>query len=209
MSSPNYAILRKTSVAILAAGFSSRMGRDKALLKFDKDQNFIQKIISTYYKAGICDVHVVVNPENSEAIKSCLKNHEAFPVKFSLNKEPERGRFSSICEGVAWIPTDNHCFVQDCDNPFITETVISKLIDEFDADYAMVPAYKRKKGHPVLLSTDMCLALMFNMREFDDFKSFLDHIPVKTVEVEDDSILRNINTMDDYLSLYSKNNETT
>src|SRR5438270_13934259 len=85
---------------ILAAGESSRMGREKALLPWPKESN---KTSETLLSAAIralsdhCDLVLVVAGKNESIVAPIIFSEGAFLVR---NPEPERGQFSSLQSGL-------------------------------------------------------------------------------------------------------------
>jgi len=192
------ALFAQTSCIILSAGSSMRMGSNKALLRFDADVTFIQKITETYLQAGVEPVIVVVN---SELFKLITEGSPALSrkVKLVVNDKPELGRFYSLQTGVKLYPAGNYCFFQNIDNPFTTEALLSELILHKNEADVLLPIFQDKAGHPVLVSPtvvqEIGLAKDFDIR----IDLFLKQFRVKEVETADQHILKNINTQDDYL----------
>src|SRR5690348_9511499 len=80
---------------ILAAGESSRMGRDKALLPYG-GSTFLEHIVGTLHGAGIEHVTVVLGHHASE-IQSGVNLHRAQVV---LNQNYRQGQTSSLQAGL-------------------------------------------------------------------------------------------------------------
>jgi CTP:molybdopterin cytidylyltransferase MocA len=191
------ALFAQTSCIILAAGNSVRMGEHKALLKFDSDRNFIQKLTETYLLAGIEQVIVVVN---SELFKLISESSLALSgkVKLVVNDKPELGRFYSLQTGVKLIPTGNYCFFQNIDNPFTSEELLKEMILHKAKAGVIIPTFNKKSGHPVLISP----LVVKRIFEGTDYKiridTFLNQFTEKKIEVPDPKILLNINSPEDY-----------
>ena len=87
---------------ILSAGFSSRMGRDKALLPWPPVAENTP-VANTFLGASIdllqahSDLVIVVAGKNAPAITPVAYAHGAFVV---VNREPELGQFSSLHVGL-------------------------------------------------------------------------------------------------------------
>ncbi|HPT03438.1 MAG TPA: nucleotidyltransferase family protein [Bacteroidales bacterium] len=183
------------SAVILASGLSERMGQPKALLKWDDSMTFIRKIVGEYVKAGcenvVCTVNRFIQPR-------CL-SPDTFPnVKFVMNEHPEWGRLYAVKSGLAVLKDTSFCFIQNVDNPHITADIIRKMLENADPEAWCSPVYQGKSGHPVLLPgriTDQILQLTDPDTTLRDV---LDLFPKKVVEMEDDAILKNINTPEDY-----------
>jgi molybdopterin-guanine dinucleotide biosynthesis protein A len=62
-------LIKKTSVLILAAGQSIRMGRPKFMLMYNEKYTFLEKMCLDYSKCGFSEIKVVLNPQGEELIK--------------------------------------------------------------------------------------------------------------------------------------------
>jgi molybdenum cofactor cytidylyltransferase len=187
------------AVVILAAGYSSRMGTHKALLKYDDSYNFIQKIVSVYILAGLRNIVVVVNRDNADVISASLQAEEFGEVIFVLNEHPEWERFYSIKCGLAEVVAFENCFIHNCDNPFVNVDVISKLLDGYSANAVTVPEFESRRGHPILLPRKIIQSVLCYTENSCNFKSFLSDFQIKTISVDSNCILININTKDDLI----------
>ncbi|PYY15036.1 MAG: hypothetical protein DMG61_08110, partial [Acidobacteria bacterium] len=87
---------RSSSLAgvILAAGASSRMGQDKALLQYD-GRSFLAGAIQLLQNA--CDFVIVVAGKNIDLLRPVVYQNSAYLV---LNPQPEIGQFSSLRLGL-------------------------------------------------------------------------------------------------------------
>src|SRR5271168_1982011 len=79
---------------ILAAGYSTRMGRDKALLPWHHT-NFLGAAIEMLFAST--DQVIVVGGVNAESLKSEIYRRGAF---LTINPDPQRGQFSSLQTGL-------------------------------------------------------------------------------------------------------------
>jgi molybdenum cofactor cytidylyltransferase len=185
------------SCIILSAGTSSRMGRHKALLKFDSKNTFLQKITETYLQVGIEQVIVVVN---SELFKLISESSQLLSkqVKLVLNDKPELGRFYSLQTGVKLIPTGNYCFFQNIDNPLITVELLKELILHKAKADVILPTFQNKSGHPVLINPMVVQEINAGIDYEIRIDAFLKQFAEKKIEVFDPNIFININSPDDY-----------
>lgn len=190
---------RDTSAIILSAGNSERMGGHKALLKFDSERTFLQKITETYLLAGIDQVIVVLN---SELYKLISESSLALSgkVKLVVNNKPELGRFYSLQTGVKLFPPGNYCFFQNIDNPFTTEELLKELILHKAKAGVIIPIFQKKSGHPVLVSPLVIQRIFEGIDYKIRIDTFLNQFTEKKIEVPDPKILLNINSPDDYLN---------
>ena len=189
----------KIICVILSAGKSERMKSHKALLPFSDDENFLQHIIEVYRKSQVDEIVVVANPSIADNIHA----EDYKEITFVSNPFPERGRIYSLKQGLNASPEAHYCFVQNIDNPFITPGVILKLFESRkDGDY-ITPVYQGRGGHPALLSAKVIRYIL--NQENGDFKlnEILKKFKRINVEVNDEKILSNINSVEDYEKYFS------
>lgn len=193
-------LFAQTSAIILSAGNSSRMGTQKALLQFDENQTFIRKISETYLLAGIEQVIVVVNAELDVLIKKTISPLSE-KIILVINAKPELGRFYSLQTGIKNLQPGNYCFFQNIDNPFTSAKLLSELIIYKDAADVIMPAFRGKTGHPVLIGPSVIFKIFSEPDPGRRIDLFLKKQNVKTIDTSDQNILVNINSQEDYLRL--------
>ena len=185
------------SCIILSAGTSSRMGRHKALLNYDEDSTFIQRITNTYVQAGIEQIIVVVNAELFDLLidmnLSLLHN-----VEFVINENPELGRFHSLQTGVQHLKPGSYCFFQNIDNPFTSESLVQLMINRKDEADLIIPVFQEKAGHPVLINGIVAQSILSADATDVRIDHFLKQFHSLKIEVSDPAIRININSKEDY-----------
>lgn len=192
-------VAKKTACIILSGGNSSRMGTHKALLPFSHYENFLQHIIGIYLNAGISGIIVVKNEDIN-------LNPTQYPnATIITNNHPEKGRINSIQLGLQAIGENQDCFIQNIDNPFVTEQLLcGLLLHQNEADY-ISPVYNDIGGHPVLLSNLALNKIRSNTNGEMTLRDILnDSIRYKVV-TNDERCILNINTPDDYSQYFSLN----
>jgi molybdenum cofactor cytidylyltransferase len=183
------------TTVILASGLSERMGEPKALLKWDTTTTFLEKIINEYLKASCSRIICLINKKAEPFFQKSKIQSE---VKFINNEYPEWGRFYAIKIALQQAQANNFCFIQNVDNPFVTVEIIEKLFSTRSSDAWCSPVYMGKGGHPVLLPQ---LIVQKISQIKDNNYTLLDILkPLKriNVEIDNDLILRNINTPEEY-----------
>lgn len=187
-----------TSAIILSAGKSERMGEPKALLKYNENKTFIQKITETYLQAGIEQVIVVLNSELFDEIK---KENINLPsnIEIAINDNPEWGRFYSLQCGLKYLKPDHYCFFQNIDNLFTTVQTLRSLIQHKVAADVIIPTFHDKSGHPVLFNSKVAQKILIVWDPHLRIDHFFRRLNIKKVEVNESGIFSNINSREDYI----------
>ncbi|MEZ5363092.1 MAG: nucleotidyltransferase family protein [Bryobacterales bacterium] len=137
----------KLAGVILAAGRSSRMGRDKALLPCG-ESTFLGSLVRTFRKR--CDPVIVVLGHNAEQIRPAAEGAQVV-----VNEGYDRGMLSSLQTGLraAGWDTDGVAFTL-VDHPGLRPETLDKLVDAFESSGAnlVLPLYYGERGHPAVIS---------------------------------------------------------
>ncbi len=194
----DYKILKNFSVLILAAGFSGRMGVPKFSLSYDKNQTFLTKIIRSYQSAGCKEIVVVVNRQGQEYLKQQKTFFAGNDITVVLNTFPERERFYSLQTGLKMLSNGKPVFIQNIDNPFVETDLLYRMADAFEPEAYVVPRYNGRGGHPVLLSAKIVSDLLASTDYRQNLRDFLRPYPKINCPVEDEKVLVNINSPQEY-----------
>ncbi len=193
---------KNCSVIILAAGRSSRMGKPKFLLELDNGYSFLENIARQYEEFGSVNIVVVLN---SDGIRQIKKHPQNLPpsTQIALNKHPEYGRFYSIKTGLQFCKC-NFLFIHNVDNPFAKKKILDRVYDaRLEAD-VIKPISKGKGGHPVLISKKVSDYIVHEKDNDLNLNEVLQRFATKRVEVQDDSILLNINSHNEFVEFMKK-----
>ena len=183
---------------ILAAGRSHRMGMPKMVLPFDKNRSFLDVIVEGYQNVGCKRIVVVVNENDRPLLDKNVRDTE---FKVVVNSYPERQRFFSIHLGMAAMKSMDAVFLHNVDNPFVDRKLLLNMQKELREDEYVVPVFKGKGGHPILLSKSI-VQLIANYTDTSiNFKKFLSEFVRTDVATENKQILNNINTVEQYREL--------
>lgn len=185
---------------VLAAGESSRMGRDKALLPW-RGSTFLAGAIASFQSHS--DLVIVVAGKNAERLRPVVDAVGAFLV---INPEPEQGQFSSLRVGVQAVLDRGRdaALITLVDRPPADSKTVAQLCARFAAAaeagiWAVVPQYAGRHGHPIVVGREMITAFLqapptASAREIEH-----QHQPqIEYVAVDDPAVVLNVDTPDDY-----------
>lgn len=194
---------KNISAIILSAGKSERMGVPKFSLRFNPETTFLEKMIDEYHSFGCNEIIVVLN-ETSAVIYHQLKLSVPSNVRVVINHHPEWERFYSLKLAALALNEVKPVFVSNIDNPFLTQETLNTLFKEIENSDYISPSFNRKGGHPFLLSAKVISELKTEKLDQIHLKEFLGKYSKKSVVVNDEKVLLNINTMEDYRNLFQK-----
>ena len=184
---------------ILAAGTSSRMGRDKALLPW-RAGTFLSSAIRALQPAT--ELVLVVAGANAPQLEAIADAHAAFLV---INPEPERGQFSSLQTGLQEVLNRGRdaAIVTPVDRPAAERETVQQIKAAFLSSdeniWAVVPEYGGKHGHPIVIGREMIEAFLrapsgSNARDVEHaHQSHIRYLPVS-----DPLVAANVDTPEDF-----------
>ncbi len=189
---------------VLAAGASSRMGRDKALLPWH-GETFLSAAIRALQPAT--ELVIVVAGANADELTPIVNANAAFLV---INPNPGKGQFSSLKVGLQEVLNRGRdgAIVTLVDRPPPSVATLKRLKNEFLAAgeqvWAVVPEYAGKHGHPIVIGREMMTAFLnapdsSSAREVEH--SLESHI--RYVPVDDPLVAANVDTPEDFQKLTS------
>jgi molybdenum cofactor cytidylyltransferase len=145
-----------TSIIILAAGASTRLGRSKQTLQY-KGHSLLNHTIKAAVDSGIGSVVVVIGANEQEV----CTNIENEPVVVVFNKNFNEGIASSIRTGLSYvIELDQSCenvILMVCDQPHVDGSVLRRLVDtKFSTNKRIVAcSYSDTIGVPALFDKEL------------------------------------------------------
>lgn len=193
---------------ILAAGESSRMGRDKALLPWppgaaETGETFLSAAIASLHDYN--DLVIVVVGKNEPSLAPSIYAAGAALVR---NPEPERGQFSSLQVGLQEVLNQGRdaAMVTLVDRPPLASSTLQILRDQFGAlareKWAVIPEHHGRHGHPILIGREMMEAFLkaphgATARDVEhQHQSQIAYFPI-----DDANVALNVNTPEDYAAL--------
>lgn len=197
---------------ILAAGSSTRMGRDKALLPWPPVTQGAPSF-NTFLGCWIdllqqyTDLVIVVSGHNDPQLAPVVYQHGGFVVH---NPHPERGQFSSLRTGVQDVLSRGRdaAVVALVDRPPVVPGTVRSLIHELRAAppdiWAVVPETHRGEdivhGHPVVAGREMIE--VFLRAPAESTAREVEHVMqqhIRYLPIDDDPLIAvNVDTPEDY-----------
>lgn len=187
---------------VLAAGASSRMGRDKALLPW-RDATFLSAAIRALQAAT--ELVIVVAGANAPNLEPIADANAAFLV---VNPDPQQGQFSSLLAGLQDVLNRGRdgAIVTLVDRPPAEVETIQQLKAAFlssgEQTWAVVPEYQGKHGHPIVIGREMIEVFLrapvhSSAREIEH----ANQVHILYVPVNDPLVTANVDTPEDFEKL--------
>lgn len=180
---------------ILAGGKSSRMGQDKALLKFG-EKTILEHLLA------------LVNPLFSEALvivndPTKLRGLDLAGTEVREDGVKDRGPLAAIYTGLLYSRNPASC-VLTCDMPLIDEEIIRKLVGFWEEDYDVICLEEPEGNYQpfpgiYLRSSRHLMRLLLDKGE-NSMRKFLESAMVKPLVLQEEKIelFTNMNYIEDY-----------
>ncbi len=196
---------------LLAGGKSTRMGLAKGLLKYQYTFWILEQL-NRISKSNISTVYIGLGYHYQhyfDAIPWFLNASKKFvefqslKVKVVINPIPEFGSFSTLQAVLNKTDTKSDIIINPVDVPILRSTAFNKIIAT--ENEVVIPIFKAKKGHPIKITSAFCKRLaVINISDKNARLDFqikeLDPTKISIIEVDDNSVLKNINTKKDWIS---------
>ncbi len=191
---------------VLAAGESRRMGSPKMLLPYN-DMTVIEQVVNNLLDADI-DRVVVVLGANREDIMKVTRSYDVFHC---YNEDYKGGMLSSVKCGFFSLPQGcTGALIMPGDQPMTGPGEINRVIRTFleSGKGLVMAAHNGKRGHPLIV--DMKYAdEVLTLPEDEGLRALAARHPEDVLEsdTDDSSVLRDIDTQEDYMNEISKTKE--
>jgi molybdenum cofactor cytidylyltransferase len=189
---------------ILAAGESVRVKGGKLLLPF-RGMTIVEWVFEQASLSELDHCLVVLGAYRDEimALKGMKK------AKLCFNERYHEGMLSSVVCGLRSLPESAEAaIIMLADQPAITGLVINQLIRSYieSGKGLILPVFQGKRGHPLLLDRKY-FAEVEKLGPSSGLRSLLDMHPDDLLEQEvaDQSVLRDIDTVEDYIREIKQN----
>jgi molybdenum cofactor cytidylyltransferase len=193
------------SAIVPAAGMSTRMGpHNKLLLPFE-GKTLIERAVDKLIVSDIDEVIVVIGHQ-ADLVKAALRGKD---IRLVVNQNYREGMASSIRAGVAAVSTAAEA-IMIClaDQPLLQAADLNRIIcamaqAKAAAKSIVVPFYRGQRGNPVILDASYKTAMIDVVGDIG-CRRIIKQNPDKVyvVEMDNDSVVRDVDTMEEYNRLY-------
>jgi molybdenum cofactor cytidylyltransferase len=195
---PIMEVQRRVAAIVLAGGLSSRMGQSKVLLPWD-GRPIITAIVDRLKRMRLDDI-VVVTGHLAPQVKAAIVNE---PVRTTHNDDYQDGEMlSSLQAGLRALgPEHSACLIVLGDQPQLDNRIVNEIMTAYAEGKGKIvaPSYRQRRGHPILIDRaywQELLDLPSGAAPRDVINAHTDSIHY--INVNTDSVLRDIDTPDDY-----------
>lgn len=199
------------STVVLAAGMSTRMGRNKLLLSF-RDKPLVVHAVDTLLASKVGEIIVVLGHE-SEKVWDQLEAYtgdaskwaEKGRVRLVKNPDYRDGLSTSVRTGVQAVsPEVGAIMIYLADQPLIEPADVDRIIEGFataktENKTIVVPFFKGERGNPVILDASLRDSILGIAGDVG-CKGVIKRYPEKVyaVEMENDHVVRDVDDVQAY-----------
>lgn len=188
----------KIGAVVLAAGLSSRMGRQKLLLPWE-ESTVIEKVIDTLISSGVSEI-VVVTGRDAEQISKLLSVKN---IQTVFNPEFANGNMvTSLVTGLRELQgkVDAALMVLG-DQPQMQESTVRRVVEEWKRNPVSlcIPSHQMRRGHPWVIPGKMWDNL-FHLEPQQTMRDFIrmNEKDIRYVLADTPTILADLDTPEDY-----------
>jgi molybdenum cofactor cytidylyltransferase len=183
--------MEESECIVPAAGRSQRMGRWKPLLPFGHS-TIIETVVAA--ALSVCSRVILVTGYRGDELAALYREEPR--VLIVENEDWPLGMFSSIRRGVGSLSAERF-FVSLGDMPWIAPGVYTALLRAPLAD-VVFPTFQGRRGHPVLFNKKVAAEVLRADPAVGSMRDIAAGFSFNELAWEDDTILRDIDTMEDY-----------
>ncbi len=196
---PIYEVQKHIGAVVLAAGMSRRMGQPKVLLPWGGHRTIIEHIVEQLTLARVPQITVVTGHRAGEVRESVSK----MGVDVTHNAQYMTGdMLSSLKAGLRAMPAHISAAMMVLgDQPRIQPKVISQVMMAYaeGAGEIITPSYQMRRGHPILIDRRYWAEIL-DLPDSGSPREVIDRHKdrIAYVNVDTDSVLRDVDTPEDY-----------
>lgn len=192
------------TAVILAAGTSSRMGKENKLMLPYKKESILRHIILTLEQTRVERILVVLGHEADQVRTHLSDLTHGRKVQTIVNKTYEKGMCSSFQTGVAALERDavSGVVLFLGDQPLVSPEAVDSLITAFESDTTgtkvFIVSHKGKKGHPAIFHPDTIPDILA-IPEDGTIREVVHRHQTAATKIEaDDGVIKDVDTKEDY-----------
>ncbi len=199
-------------IVMLAAGTSSRMGKENKLLLPWKNSTIAchccLQALSFLEDLNEKSHLIIVTGYKRRSLEKSLEPCKTFiektnsPISMTIveNKDYRKGQFSSAKTGIMQVTEGNDFFICLADMPLITKEHFMQVCSKLEIYDAVRPVYQGIPGHPVLISTRLQKRII-NSKQNTSLKDILKTCNVRYFESDNSEFISDCDTPEDFCSL--------
>lgn len=199
------------SAVVLAAGMSTRMGRNKLLLAF-RDKPLVVHAVDTLLASTVGEIIVVLGHESEkvwdrlEDNATQVSNETQRPrVRLVRNPDYREGLSTSVRTGVQAVSREAEAImIYLADQPLLEPGDVNRIIEGFAAakienKTIVVPFFKGERGNPVILDASLRDSILGIVGDVG-CKGVIKRYPEKVyvIEMENDHVVRDVDDVRAY-----------
>lgn len=180
---------------VLAAGGATRFGKDK-ILETWQGEPLVRHVAQTALKAGLSPVVVVLGAVVDAAVIALSD----LPVQVVINPDWANGQSTSLSAGLRSLPNQiGAALFLLADQPQIPVKLIEDLVALRRNTLAAVvmPRVKGRRANPVLFDR-VAFDDLLNIKGDTGGRAIMERYPVAWLDWDDESILLDVDTPEDY-----------
>lgn len=182
---------------VLAAGRASRMGADKIFLPWG-ETTVLAATVFEVSRAGFRRVLVVTRAEHEGLVRNSLRG---LPVEIVINERAATGLHSSIRAGLAAAGAVSSFAVCLGDQPTVPAALYARLRDILGTAALAAPVYEGRRGNPVMIAGHLIPEILAHADDDRGCAYLFKRHEAVLLEVEDPSVVQDLDTPEDYRAL--------
>jgi molybdenum cofactor cytidylyltransferase len=181
------------SAVVLAAGASTRMGRQKLLLPLGGEP-LVRRVVKQVSDAGFDEVLVVVGNESEQVLAALA----GLPLRHAVNADFATGMGSSFRTAVAHLPDSEAAMFALADQPFVTSVEYRKVLETYRQHHSPIVSsrYGEVMAPPHLFAREFFPELA--VLEHGARPVLLSHRDKTTILMFPSDLLVDVDTPEDY-----------
>lgn len=174
------------------------MGSPKALLDAG-GHTAVEAVLAAARRAGLGRLRVVLGRDGEETVAGAdLAGAEAV-----VNPAPERGRTSSIQEGLRALGDCDCVILWPVDLPWVEAATAAKVAGACRTGVVAVPEHAGRRGHPIAIPADLLQGVMA-LGPDEPLNRWVRRQEVLLVPVEDAACVTPMNTPAEYAAAFAR-----